>query len=90
VRPPDRIVYTQEFCDENGNLARHPMAPTWPAAMLTSVTLTAEDAEHTRVAIEWEPYGATTREEVATFVAARAGMTQGWSGSFEKLEALIG
>src|SRR5512145_208971 len=68
VRRPDRIVYTQEFCDEHENMARHPMAPTWPAAMLTTVTLTAEDVEHTRVAIQWEPYGATTREEVATFV----------------------
>jgi uncharacterized protein YndB with AHSA1/START domain len=89
VRRPDRLVYTQEFCDEHEKPSRHPHAPTWPATMLTTVTLTAEGPEQTRVAIQWEPYGSTTREEVATFVGARAGMTQGWSGSFEKLEAFL-
>src|SRR2546423_1323473 len=36
IRKPDRIVYTQQFCDEKENLSRHPMAPTWPATMLTT------------------------------------------------------
>lgn len=89
IRGPGRIVYTQEFCDENENLSRHPAAPTWPATMLTSVTLTSEGPHQTRVKIQWEPFGTTTAEEVATFVAARAGMTQGWTGSFEKLEAYL-
>ena len=34
----------------------------------------------------WEPYGPTTPEELATFIKARGGMTQGWTGSFDKLE----
>jgi uncharacterized protein YndB with AHSA1/START domain len=89
VASPHRIVYTQEFCDEQEQLSRHPFAPTWPATMLTTVTLTAEGPEQTRVAIQWEPFGATTAEELATFMAGRAGMTQGWSGSFEKLEAYL-
>jgi uncharacterized protein YndB with AHSA1/START domain len=89
IRKPDRIVYTQQFCDEKGNLSRHPFAPTWPATMLTTVTLSAEGPEETRVSIQWEPYGEATAQEVATFVAARAGMSQGWGGSFEKLEALL-
>lgn len=37
---PDRIVYVQNFCDESETLSRHPLAPTWPAYMLTQVTLT--------------------------------------------------
>ncbi len=86
---PDRIVYTQQFCDENENLSRHPMAPTWPATMLTTVTLTAEGTDQTRVTVTWEPYGPTTREELDAFIQARAGMTQGWTGSFDKLESLI-
>lgn len=89
IRRPDRIVYTQEFCDEKENLARHPMAPTWPATMLTTVSLTAEGPESTRVEIQWQPYGETTAEELATFVGARAGMSQGWGGSFEKLEEYL-
>ena len=31
----------------------------------------------------------TTAEEIATFAKQRGGMTQGWTGSFDKLEALV-
>jgi uncharacterized protein YndB with AHSA1/START domain len=89
IQRPDCIVYTQEFCDEHENLSRHPMAPVWPATMLTTIKLTAEDTDRTRVTVTWEPYGATTLEEVAVFLEARGGMTQGWTGSFDKLEELL-
>jgi hypothetical protein len=57
--------------------------------MLTTVTLTAESPDQTRVSITWEPYGPTTREELETFINAKAGMTQGWTGSFDKLEEYL-
>ena len=38
--------------------------------MLTTVTLTAEGPDHTRVTVTWEPHGATTREELETFIKA--------------------
>lgn len=86
---PNRLTYEQQFCDEKGNMARHPHAPTWPETMLTTVVLTAEGPEQTRVTLTWEPHAGATREELEAFIAARAGMTQGWTGSFEKLEALL-
>jgi uncharacterized protein YndB with AHSA1/START domain len=86
VRRPDRLVYTQQFCDEKENVSRHPMAPTWPETMQTTVTFTAEDANRTRVTIEWEVVGKVTIEEMDTFTTGRAGMTMGWTGSFDKLE----
>lgn len=88
IRKPDRIVYIQQFCDENENITRHPMAPVWPESMLTTVVL-AEDGgpDRTRVTVTWEPHGDATRDEIAFFTEARAGMTQGWTGSFDKLEA---
>jgi uncharacterized protein YndB with AHSA1/START domain len=89
IRNPDRIVYTQQFCDENEKVSRHPMAPTWPETMLTTVKLSEEGPDRTRVTVTWEPYGATTREELETFIKARGGMTQGWTGSFDKLEAYV-
>lgn len=89
IRKPDRLVYTQQFCDENEKISRHPMAPTWPETMLTIVTLSAEGPDRTRVTVTWEPYGAATREEIATFINAKAGMTQGWTGSFDKLETYL-
>lgn len=89
VKSPDHLLYTQEFSDGHGNISRHPMAPTWPAVMLTKVTFTEEDSEHTRVTIAWEPYGNVTAEELDTFVKGKAGMTMGWTGSFDKLEEYL-
>ena len=89
IRKPDRLVYTQVFCDKDEKISRHPMAPTWPETMLTTVTLTEEAPNKTRVTIVWEVYGDATPAERETFHAAKAGMTQGWTGSFDKLEEYI-
>lgn len=86
ITKPNRIVYTQEFTDANEGPARHPMAPTWPAMMKTTVTLTPEGPDGTRVTVEWEVEGKCTADEMETFKIARGGMTQGWTGSFDKLE----
>jgi uncharacterized protein YndB with AHSA1/START domain len=86
---PGRLVYTQEFCDENEKLSRHPMAPVWPATMLATVELIAEGPDRTRVTVTWEPARDVTPEELKAFVDARASMTQGWTGSFDKLDALL-
>lgn len=89
IKKPDRLVYTQQFCDENEKLSRHPMAPTWPATKLTVVTFAEEGPDRTRVTVTWEPYGDVTEEEIAVFVGAKSGMTQGWGGSFDKLDAYL-
>lgn len=90
IERPRRIVYTQQFCDENENISRHPLAPTWPETMLTTVTLTEEGPAQTRVTIQWEVHGEATPEERDVFNKAKGGMTQGWTGSFDKLDAYIG
>lgn len=86
---PNRLVYKQYFCDENEKVSRHPMAPTWPETMLTTVTLAEEGPSATRVTIRWEVHGPATAEERATFTKAKGGMTQGWTGSFDKLDEYI-
>lgn len=86
ITKPTRIVYTQVFCDENEKISRHPMAPTWPETMLTTITLTKESEYQTRLTVVWEIYGQATAAEKEMFHVSKTGMTQGWSGSFEKLE----
>ncbi len=66
------------------------MAPTWPETMLTVVTFAEEGPDKTRVTVTWETHGSTTTEEIEAFVKARGGMTQGWTGSFDKLEDYLG
>lgn len=94
IDPPHYLEYTQIFCDEFGKLAKHPRVPVWPDRMLTRAWF-AEEAEsnqdaqpQTRVTVIWRPDGETSREEVQAFLEMRAGMTQGWTQAFDKLEAL--
>ncbi len=89
IEPPKRLVYTQQFCDEHGAISRHPMAPIWPETMRTTVEFASEDPETTRVTVTWEVHGPATEEEIAFFAKARAGMTMGWTGSFDKLEDIL-
>jgi uncharacterized protein YndB with AHSA1/START domain len=89
VTRPNRLVYTQSFCDESQKISRHPMSPTWPETMLTTVTFAEEGADATRVTVEWEIHGEATAVERETFLKGRAGMTQGWTGSFDKLEEYL-
>jgi uncharacterized protein YndB with AHSA1/START domain len=89
IEKPCKIVYKQQFRDAEDRISRHPLAPVWPETMLTTVTLTEEAPDRTRVTVTGEPHGKMTREELAAFIEERAGMTQGWTGSFDKLEALL-
>jgi uncharacterized protein YndB with AHSA1/START domain len=89
VEKPHLIVYTQQFCDEKGKTSRHPMAPTWPETMHTTVQFSEEASDRTRVTVTWEVVGKTSPEEMATFIQGRAGMTGGWTGSFDKLEEYL-
>lgn len=86
INKPHRLVYIQSFCDSKGDLAKPVFAPNWPDTMLTTVTLTEEDENQTRVTIKWEVYGKATAEEQKTFHDAKSGMFIGWTGSFDKLE----
>lgn len=89
IEKPHRIVYTQQFCDEKENVSRHPLAPTWPETMLTKIQFTEEGPNKTRVTVTWNLHGSFTPEELETFVKGKGGMTQGWSGSFDKLDEYL-
>jgi uncharacterized protein YndB with AHSA1/START domain len=85
---PNRIVYTQQFCDENEKIIRPPFFAYWPMAMHTTVELVSEGPDRTRVTVRWEPRDANP-DDIAEFIKQRSGMTVGWTGSFDKLEAVI-
>ncbi len=87
LESPSRIVYTQQFCDDMEQVIRPPFFSNWPQAMLTTVDLDSEDADRTRVTVRWEPQDATPAD-IAEFIKQRGGMTMGWTGSFDKLEAV--
>ncbi|WP_413558972.1 SRPBCC domain-containing protein [Bdellovibrio sp. HCB209] len=89
ISAPNRLVYTQQFTDDKFNPTRAPFDGNWPMTMLTTVELAEEDSGETRITLTWEVDGDYTAEELATFVKEKGGMTQGWTGSFDKLEEYI-
>ncbi len=89
VEAPECLVYTQQFRDRDERISRHPMAPTFPSTMRTTVRFVEEGPGLTRVTVTWEPAGHATADEHAVFVGMRASMAMGWTGSFDKLDALL-
>ncbi len=83
ITEPDRLVYVNTFSDEQGCITRHPLAPTWPAELLTTVTFVERNGK-TTVTVEWIPINAT-EAEIKTFDEGRNSMNQGWGGTFERL-----
>jgi uncharacterized protein YndB with AHSA1/START domain len=56
--------------------------------MLTTVTFEEVAPGKTKLTLRWAPLNATA-EEQKTFDAARDGMSGGWAGTFERLEAYL-
>jgi uncharacterized protein YndB with AHSA1/START domain len=84
---PERIVLINSFSNENGELVRHPMSPTWPLEMLSTFTFVEHDGK-TTLTIRWSPYQAT-EAELKTFDDGRQGMNQGWTGTLDQLDAYL-
>ena len=85
---PELLAWVHSFSDEAGGLTRHPMSPTWPLKLLTTVTLAQAPENKTALTLRWSPLEAT-EEERKTFDAAHDGMRGGWGGSFDQLDAYL-
>ena len=85
---PERLVWEHSFSDEAGGLTRHPLSPTWPLKLLTTVTFDELLKGQTELTLRWSPLDATP-EEQKTFDAAHDGMRGGWGGTFERLTAYL-
>ncbi len=85
---PEKLVFINSFSDEAGGITRHPMNPTWPLELLSTITFD-EHPDGTLLTIRWETLPTATEEERATFDAGRISMNQGWGGTMEQLEAYL-
>ena len=83
VDPISRLVWVHSFADVSGDLARHPMSPTWPLELLTTLTF-ADLGDRTEVTLDWVPLDAN-EVELKTFKDGKPGMRDGWAGSFDQL-----
>jgi uncharacterized protein YndB with AHSA1/START domain len=90
LEPPHSLAYHQVFTDVHGTVVRFPGMTDWPEVLATRVTLTDEGHGHTRITVRTAPAEQATAADVAAFVAERTGMAQGWTGSFDAMEAQLG
>jgi uncharacterized protein YndB with AHSA1/START domain len=88
VVPPEKLVLINSFSDEKGGTTRHPGNENWPLQMLSTFTFEDLPGGKTKFTVRWAPYNAT-EAEVKTFDSNRNSMTQGWSGTFEQLDAYL-
>jgi uncharacterized protein YndB with AHSA1/START domain len=80
---PERLVYTDSFGDENGNIvsaAHYGMDPDFPLETLVTVVLEDIGNGRTRMTMTHGPVPAGEMFE---------GMEQGWSESFDKMAASL-
>jgi uncharacterized protein YndB with AHSA1/START domain len=90
ITPLDRIVFINSFSDEAGGVTRHPLAPGWPLQLLSTFAFEDVPGGKTKLTVHWSPYEATL-EEQALFASdqSRVSMTNGWTGTLDKLEAYL-
>ena len=88
VIEPSRLVWVHSFSDEHASVTRAPFFDgNWPLELLTTVTF-ADEGTGTRVTLTWTPLNETDIER-QTFAANMTSMNQGWTGSFEVLDAVL-
>jgi uncharacterized protein YndB with AHSA1/START domain len=83
IAPPERIVFINSFSDENAGVTRHPLSPTWPLELLSTITFTAHGAK-TTVTVRWTTLN-PTEVEAKTFKDGHDSMRQGWTGTLDQL-----
>lgn len=87
VTPSSRLVLVSSFSDADGGITRHPLSADWPLETLSSTTF--EDVGgKTRMTLRWSPLNALEHER-RMFASSHANMEQGWSGTFQQLEAYL-
>jgi uncharacterized protein YndB with AHSA1/START domain len=87
ITAPERIVWINSFSDANAGLTRPPFSETWPSEMLSTTTFSEHEGK-TTINLRWAAYNAT-EEERHTFNTSHDSMQQGWTGTFEQLEAYL-
>lgn len=87
VVEPSRLVWVHSFADEQANTVTWPFEGPWPLEILSTVTL-AEEGTGTRLRLVWTPLDAGDEERQA-FAGMLDSMTEGWTGTFDKLDEAL-
>ena len=87
VNPKSRLVFIVSFSNDQMEITHHPLAPTWPAEIHSTIEITPV-GDRTKVEVLWKAHDAT-QEETATFEAGKESMNGGWGGTFDQLTTYL-
>lgn len=87
ITPPTRLVWLHSFSDEAGGVSKHPMSPTWPLEIVSTVEF-QQLGDMTRVSLHWVTHNASDLEQ-QTFDDAHASLQMGWGGTMAQLQAYV-
>lgn len=88
VVAPERLSFLHTFSNEAGDVARHPIVPTWPMETLTKITFEEEPGGKTKVTVHWSAHNPTEVER-KTFDMSHAALKMTWNGTFDQLAAYL-
>jgi uncharacterized protein YndB with AHSA1/START domain len=84
---PEKVVYTNFFSDEEGNIKRAPFDENWPLETLNTMTL-VEDNRKTILTMIVAPV-TPTEEEFKTIEASQDILKEGFSITFDQLDEYL-
>lgn len=88
IRAPEYLSLLSAFSARDGGITRHPMAPEWPAEMLSSLTL--EELGPSRTRLTLRVVGTRVGDaERAMFEGAFKSMEGGFGGTYEMLDRYL-
>lgn len=88
IEPKELLSFVSSFSDEKAGVTRHPMAATWPLELLNHIRFVDLGNGTTRLDMEAVPVDASDAE-ISVFNTVHGSLTQGWAGTFDKLEAAL-
>lgn len=87
IDAPGQLVFTSAFSNASGAVVRAPFSATWPLEVLNVLTLTERDGK-TLLTLHGGPINATDDEQ-KTYEGMHASMQQGFTGTFDQLDAYL-
>lgn len=88
IVPMEKIVLVQAFSDQDRGITRHPMAPTWPVEMHSTLQLEDTPDGQCKVTVTWVPHTRDPDSD-ATFDAARQNMEGGFGHLFGVIDQYL-
>ncbi|HVB04333.1 MAG TPA: SRPBCC domain-containing protein [Chitinophagaceae bacterium] len=84
---PELIEFINSFSDEEGNICKPPFPMEFPLEIFNQITL-QENNGITTLTLQGHPINATPEQE-ATFYSMTTNMSEGFTGTFNQLEAYL-